>query len=64
MKQVKEGQFIVDSGGISKVVEAYSDGGYVTKQIIPKEVFIEAFQKFIKAESKPQESGPQESEEV
>lgn len=47
-EQVKIGQIIVDSDGISKVVEVYNSGSYVTVQMIPKEVFVEAFQKFIK----------------
>ena len=50
MEQVKIGQFIVDSYGISKVVKLDDWGGYTAEQIIPKEVFIEAFQKYIKEE--------------
>lgn len=49
MEQVKRGQFIVDSNGISQVVEVDDSGSiYVTRQIVPKEIFVEAFQKFIK----------------
>jgi len=51
MEEIKIGQVIVDSYGISKVVELDDFGGYTAKQMIPKEVFIEAFQKFIKEES-------------
>ena len=51
MEQIKLGQIIVDSYGISKVVKLEDFGGYTAEQIIPKEAFVEAFQKFIKAES-------------
>lgn len=51
MEQVKLGQIIVDSYGISKVVKLEDYGGYTAEQIIPKEVFIEAYNKYIKAES-------------
>lgn len=51
MDKIKIGQVIVDSYGIGKVVELDDFGGYTAEQIIPKEVFIEAFQKFIKEES-------------
>lgn len=51
MEQVKIGQVIVDDYGISKVIKLDDWGGYIAEQIIPKEVFIEAFQKYIKVES-------------
>ena len=51
MSEVKIGQFIVDNYGICKVIEIGDFGGYTVEQIIPKEVFIEAFEKYIKAES-------------
>lgn len=51
MEQVKIGQVIVDDYGISKVIKLDDWGGYIEELIIPKEVFIEAFQKYIKAES-------------
>ena len=51
MSEVKIGQVIVDRYGISKVVKLDGWGGYTTEQIIPKEVFIEAYNKYIKAES-------------
>jgi len=51
MNEVKMGQVIVDSYGISKVVKLDGFGGYTAEQIIPKEVFIKAYNKYIKAES-------------
>lgn len=47
MEQVKIGQVIVDSYGISKVIKLDDFGGYTAEQIIPKEVFIEAYNKWI-----------------
>ena len=51
MSEVKIGQFIVDSYGISRVVKLEDYGGYIAEQIMPKEAFIEAYNKYIKAES-------------
>lgn len=48
-QHIKRGQFVVESDGISQVVEVDDSGKiYVTRQIMPKEIFVEAFQKFIK----------------
>lgn len=47
MKQVKIGQLIVDNYGISKVIKLDDFGGCVKQQIIPKEIFIEAYNKWI-----------------
>lgn len=47
MEQVKIGQIIVDSYGISKVIRLNNFGGYTAQEIIPKEVFIEAYNKWI-----------------
>lgn len=51
MSEIKIGQIIVDSYGIGKVIEVGDFGDYTVEQIIPKEVFIEAFEKYIKAGS-------------
>ena len=47
MKEVKLGQIIVDNYGISKVIKLDDFGGYEAEQIIPKEAFIEAYNRWI-----------------
>ena len=49
MKQV--GEYEVDDYGISRVEQIIDEKMRITKLIMPKEVFIEAYNKFIKGES-------------
>ena len=43
------GDLIVDDNGISKIVSIDPDySGYTSELILPKEVFVEAFNKYIK----------------
>lgn len=50
MKQA--GEYEVDDYGISVVERVLEEGQYITRTIMPKEVFIEAYNKYIKGESK------------
>lgn len=47
MAKEQIGQVIVDNYGISRVIKLDDFGGYEAKQIIPKEAFIEAYNKWI-----------------
>ena len=40
--------FEVTERGIEQIVRSYGNGSYFTRVVIPKEVFIEAYEKFIK----------------
>lgn len=53
-KKVTEGvgQIEVTDSGIEKIIEAYSDGSYTSQVMMPKEVFIEAYEKYIKGGAK------------
>lgn len=50
MAEVRIGQMIVDDYGISKVIRM-DDLGYMSEVIIPKDIFIEAYKKWIEKES-------------
>lgn len=43
----KLGEIVVKDHGICKIVEVFDYGGYVSKTIIPKEIFVEAYRKYI-----------------
>ena len=46
------GDLIVDDNGISKIVSIDPNySGYTSELILPKEVFIEAYNKYIKGDS-------------
>ena len=47
MKEVKIGQLVVTSHNIGRVIELTDNGGYISEQVIPKEVFVEAYKKWI-----------------
>ena len=47
MTEVKLGQMIVDDYGIGKVIQIDDWGGYTSQIIIPKEIFMEAYKKWI-----------------
>lgn len=51
MTQVELGQMIVDDDGINKVIQLHDWGGYTSEQIMPKEIFIEAYKRWIAKES-------------
>ena len=51
MEQVGVGKRIVNDYGISKVIQVDDWGGYTTEMIIPKETFIEAYEKWIVKEN-------------
>lgn len=42
------GDFVVGDNGISKIVEVDDYSGYTAELVLPKEVFIEAYNKYIK----------------
>ena len=46
------GDLIVDDNGISKIVSIDPDySGYTSELILPKEVFVEAYNKYIKGDT-------------
>lgn len=46
-KKVKTGQLVVTSHDIGRVIRPTDNGGYISEQVIPKEVFVEAYKKWI-----------------
>ena len=42
------GDFVVGYNGISRIVEVDDYAGYTAELVLPKEVFIEAYNKYIK----------------
>ena len=43
--------FIIDDEGISFIVTKFDNGSYLSKMIIPKEIFIEAYKRWIKGDN-------------
>ena len=52
MPKKHKGELIVTDRGIEKVVQVYSDTEYATEIVIPRNVFVEAFNKFVIMETK------------
>lgn len=44
------GDFIVGERGISRIINVDDYAGYTTELILPKDIFIEAYNKYIKNE--------------
>ena len=42
------GDFVVGDNGISRIIEVDGYAGYTAELVLPKEVFIEAYNKYIK----------------
>lgn len=47
----KLGDFVVGDNGISRIIEVDGYAGYTAKLVLPKEAFIEAYNKYIKDEA-------------
>ena len=46
------GDFVVGDSGISRIIDVDGYGGYTAERIMPKEVFVEAYKKYIIDDSK------------